>query len=532
MIATQLIGNTIVEWDEKEPLSWSMSETQAEEKHYAEAKIKVNLSPLLKGYEQNFLTSLKKVIIERRLRVSLKSIKTETKAIIRLLTSCHEHFSKVCNEHKIPYEPIKTVNIDFLAGLTQIQNNIPQIYLSFFKQLYETNKDNKDLFAPDIHPGDVPIGGRDEGAVERFRKSVLSSALSRSSIAHTLNATESAYETGQLDLGRFAFSRLMLSRAARPETYRLLRCKDLQIDTIDGIKTYFIRLTIPKTRTATPPKVNLKIHPDIGLLLEKQREAVVNRLKHLVIEKNNQIIKGGGGSATYTNGDLPLFPTPGRMSLKTKESLGMVGKSEHFVHFYVDPLKDISGRNITCTAIRHTIATHLAMAGCTSTTIAAVLLHSTTFSAKIYVDLIFDGAIDKLSDSLEPAFTEHYPIFEEFSNSSFPIPAEKRVVSVSSDRLHRKTTGECGRSQACQYAPLACYECHHFKPCYDVDHTINLDRVDAEIRFAQEAGHQRQADVKRYKHLANIIRTVITACNEKRMSIDLERANDTRHVAQ
>lgn len=522
-VRLQPIGNTVAEWNSVEPLEWVMREMQGEGKHEAEVRIKINLKPLLAGYTKPFLFSLKKVFIERRLRVSLRSIKTESKGLINLLRACQKHFQEICNEHKITPDLIERIDSDFLLGLAEIQDKVSHVYLEFFKQLYSANKGNGDLFSPDIHPGDIPTGQTRKKPVERFRQNILSSVFNRSTIVQIFNITESAYDNGDLDLGCFSFSRLMFCRAARPETYRLLRCKDLRIDTIGGVKNYFLTLSIPKARTAIPPKADIRIHPDVGLLLEKQREAVVNRLAHLVEEKNKDINTNDQGESMYTNGDLPLFPSPRRMWSTTKESLGMLKSSVEFVHQYVHPLKELTGEKLSCTALRHTIATQLAIAGCSSTTIAAVLLHSTPYNAKVYVDLIFEGAIDMLSSSLEAAFTEHFPAFNEFASSKDPITPERRVVSSSSDRLRRETTGECGRSEACQYAPLACYECRQFKPCYDTDHTINLDAVNIEILAAQDGGHQRQADVMRYKHIANCIRVVITACDNKRIAIESER---------
>ena len=327
-----------------------------------------------------------------------------------------------------------------------------------------------------------------------------------------------------MNLARYAFSRLMLSRAARPETYRVLRCKDLRVDTRGGTKSYFLTMTIPKAGTATPPQATVRIHREVGQLLEKQREQVVLRLEHLLAVKNAALSKEETESSLYTAGDLPLFPNSQVFHPSAVDRLGMVASSNNFISAYVHPLKKLIGRNLTLTAMRHTMATQLAIAGCSAATIGAILLHSDTTTAQVYVDLIFDGAIDELSDSIEDAFNEHFPVYKDFVSAKDAMDPESRIVSCSADRTRHEITGKCGRRRVCEYAPLSCYDCHRFKPAYDVDHGINLDFATEEIESARRAGLQRQTDVKRYTHIANRIRIVINVCELKRAAVELECA--------
>jgi hypothetical protein len=201
----------------------------------------------------------------------------------------------------------------------------------------------------------------------------------------------------------------------------------------------------------------------------------------------------------------------------------MIGKGAEVSSYYTAPLKKLTGARINHNVMRHTIGTQLAIAGCSATTIAAVLLHATSATASVYVDLIFSGAIDELSDSLMPAFLEHFPVIKQFVSVTDAIDPAKRIVSPSVDHRRRETTGECGRNHICQYAPIACYDCIRFIPCYDVDHTINLERVNEELNSARCGGLPRQADIKRYMHIANRIRVVINICEAKREAITAER---------
>jgi hypothetical protein len=409
------------------------------------------------------------------------------------------------------------IDSDFLLGLSAIKGEVPSGYIKILRAFYTENRNNAALFSPDLHLGDFPTGSNGQGIWARLRQNVLASAMSRSALVEILNITEAAYGMGELSMARYAFSRLMLSRAARPETYRVLRCKDLRVDTSGGVKSYFLTLTIPKARTSTRPQATVSIHREVGQLLEKQREAVASRLRYLVETKNATLSKNWAESSLYTVGDLPLFPVvrDKKIGKETAAGLGMYPNASEFTEAYVEPLRNLTGKQLTCTAMRHTMATQLAIAGCSAGTIAAVLLHASTNTARVYVDLIFEGAIDELSDSMEDAFMDHFPVFKEFVSAKDPIEPESRIVSHSTDRMRHETTGACGRRRICEYAPLSCYDCHHFKPAYDVDHNINLDLVTEEIGAARLGGLQRQTDVKRYSHIANRIRIVINVCELK-----------------
>lgn len=521
----QAVGNAIAEWTEEEPLRWVMRETLGEGRHALEHEISLDLTSLLAGYSRPFLLALKEVLVARRLRVSLSTIQTQKDRLSSLLQCCQQHFAESCKTQGLARVVFDRIDSDFLLGLSAIKRDVDIPQRRAIKSLYLANRDNASLFAPDLVPGDFPAYDDPEGPEGRLRRNVLASAMSRSALVEILNFTEAAFNSGELSLAHFAFSRLLLSRAARPETYRLLRCKDLRIDTSGGSKSYFLTLSIPKARTGTPPQANISIHREVGQLLEKQREAVVSTIGHLVEAKNASLSDDERKLLLYTAGDLPLFPARGtRMFSTTKSRLGMLASGAAFTLEYVRPLQDLTASRITCTGMRHTIGTQLAIAGCSSSTIAAVLLHASTKAARVYVDLIFEGAIDELSDSLEGAFAQHFPVFNEFASAQDEMDPNQRIQSESSDRSRRETTGACGRKHICQYAPIACYECPCFKPCYDVDHAINLGVVVDEIRSAEQGGLQRQVDVKRYTHIANRIRVVINVCEVKRAAVEAERA--------
>jgi len=520
----KVIGPAIAEWDEENPLCWTMSETLVDNNRVESFAFIFDLNGLHQRYPLIFLLEIKSVLIERRSTAKLRTIHTDFKRVFSVLQRCANAISDPDNP--LPLQPriFSRIDKEFLTSLWAIKNDVPRNYLNTFKAFYRQHRHNTAIFAVGLAEGDFPQSGYSTeadpiGVVGQLRQRVLATALSRATLVHILNITESAFESGELNLGLFAYSRLLLSRAARPESFRLLRLKDLRIDENEGTQTYYLTISIPKSREAQRPTATVRLHAEVGRILDLQRAAVAERLGHLVIAKNSDT---AGHSPKYTLGDLPLFPTgvkAGRLYQKARARLGVVTDASCFLSYYSAPLQALTRVKMNHNALRHTMGTQLAIAGCSTATIAAVLLHATHRAAAVYVDLIFSGAIDELSDSLQSAFLEHYPVINEFVSNQDRIDPSRKIVSSSSDRLQRITTGECGRRQICHYAPISCYECSRFKPCYDSDHSINLERVTNEIRAAQDGGLARSVDIKRYTQIANRIRLVISVCEVKRDAI-------------
>ena len=522
----QVVGPAIAEWDEKEPLRWTMSEIVGRGTRAESLVCSFDLTDLRLGYSLNFLIAFKNYLIDRRLMAKLSTIRTDAYRIQSVLKTCQDAFAKSNAENSLNPPLFDRITADLLVGLWATKEFVPSNYLETFKTFFRKNRYNAGIFESGLADVDFPLRNSNEGSgvggiVGQLRKNVLASALTRATLIEILNVTECAFENGTLNLGLFAYSRLLLSRAARPESFRLLRLKDLKIDENNGVNTYYLAVTIPKSRAAQRPVATIRLHPDVGRILDLQRAAVAERLGALV-EKNNTQNIGNLLSPRYTVGDLPLFPAgarSGRISKETEERLGVVRDAATFITYYSAPLQALTRVNMTHNALRHTVGTQLAIAGCSTATIAGVLLHASNRAAGVYVDLVFSGAIDELSDSLESAFLEHFPVIKEFASVQDDMDPRKRIVSTSPGRPLSELTGECGRRQICQYAPITCYECPRFKPCYDADHTINLHRVLNEITSARNGGLSREVDVKRYEHIANRIRVVISICTAKRSAV-------------
>lgn len=518
------VGNNSVEWNEDEPLRWTTKETVGKGRHAEETCYSADLTILEQGFSHTLLTSLKDAWIKHSYRVRMPTLNVEIYRILKILKVLQARFADIYRERGHRQQAFQHIDTSLLTGLWAIRKEIPDHYLRSFRSFYIRERDNHRIFTPDLHKGDFPTNpdGEPIGTIGRLRQNVLASALPRATLVQILNITEAAFEAGELKLSIFAFSRLLLSRAARPESFRLLRIRDFSIDSTGEVKVYFLTFTIPKARTHQRPTAPVRIHRDVGALLERQRDAVIREYGQLVEAKNTALAHDGfDANEFFTVGDLPLFPVnPYRLKQSSKDRLAMLRTASAFTKSYLDPLKSLTGAKITCTAIRHTMGTQLAAAGCSTSTIAAVLLHANDSSARVYVDLLFTEVIDQITESLEPAFLEHFPVFEAFVKSTDSISSAKRIVSSTHDRKHRETTGECGQAEVCQYAPIACYECARFRPCYDTDHTINLERVQREIDIARAGGLPRRIDAQRYTHIANCIRVVINVCEAKRAEME------------
>ena len=146
-------------------------------------------------------------------------------------------------------------------------------------------------------------------------------------------------------------------------------------------------------------------------------------------------------------------------------------------------------------------------------------MHADDSTCQTYVDLFFQGVLDRISDAMQPAFDQHFPVYQEVLGRVIskhdPIPREKAIVSEDLVTGRREVTAECGRQSLCSYAPLACYSCNKFRPCWDADHTINLDVVNREISDLEGQGLALQHEVQKFKHLRGAIRVVINICELK-----------------
>lgn len=497
----QMIGNMVAEWNDVAPLKWTMSETiGSKEDRRTEIK-SFNLSGLGEGYEDAFLITLKNLLISRRKRVSLLTIHNEQKILRDLL-------GKVQARQK-GNPKVSQIDHVFLNNLRTMYEDVSTNSLLKFRRFFNSNRESP-LYAQDIIQSDFPIKPSTKGQIGENIDKVLASALSRAACVEILRRSEDAYESGIIDIGCFSFVQLAFHIYCRPSSYLRLTLSDLQVD-IDPqtqIKTYFIWVIPKKTRVSTQSlkKIAYRLDSTVGELLEAQRINVIKTWGHLVAEEEV--------------GRIAMFPARGVgndgrwSSLHAQMHFGEPSNS-NFMTGYMRPIMKIQDSiTFSLTDLRHTVATQLAVAGCSAATIAAVLKHATPDSCQKYVDIVFDGLINALSNAMTPAFDAHFPAYSLFLSKNNPVAPEKAINSIEQATGRRELIGECGKAIACQYAPIACYSCHRFTPCFDADHSINLRLVEAEICKYEQGGLPFRELANQYKDARRYILLVVASANQ------------------
>lgn len=509
-IVYQQIGNTVAQWDDGEPLRWSMEDVTGNSDERKIVTKNFDFTPLLSGYEIGFLIALRDFLIQRRFSVRINSIHTQAQHFKLLLMMAHRE--------KIVANKVAQIDRAFLVGLSFIAEKIPLSYLKTFFHCFNSSRNNSTIFCSTLTKGDFPKRNGKRGEWGEFRHRVLGSALKRSALVAILDTLETGFENGELDIGLYAFGKLALHIFCRPESYYQIRLQDLQIDTNPqtGETNYFLDVIPAKSGVNNPEKITYRLDPHVGELLALQRKSVTNFCGHLFeADELPKVALFPARGHPRKNDGLPWGKWP-------KHRYGMIRTASDFTKTYLYSITNFTKHNFNFHALRHTVGTQLAQTGCSAATIAALLKHATEDVCQAYVDLVFDGLIDELSDALEPAFEQHFPVFKDFCAKQDITSRERAIVAFDENTKEAEKVALCGRRSICQYAPLACYECPRFIPCWDADHSINLRRVEREISAFDGQGLALANEVKKYKHIRNCIRVVITACEMKRRAIEQE----------
>ena len=254
------------------------------------------------------------------------------------------------------------------------------------------------------------------------------------------------------------------------------------------------------------------------------------RIQAVVATRSLSADRRNWSSASAGVGRLALFPARGfgeNGCWKSKYAREHHGRATNnsFRSAYLNPIIQLRNSiKFDFNALRHTVGTQLATFGCSRKTIQAVLKHASDETCQAYVDIAFQGLIKELSDAIEPAFASHFPVVEKFRSMHDPVDPGKAVRSFDMESGKTELTGECGRRIACQYAPIACYPCHRFIPCYDVEHGVNLKVVEAEIKKFEAAGLPYQHLVNTYKEARIYIMLVVAASEQYRNALAAEEA--------
>lgn len=507
-VAHQVIGNTVAEWDQAVPLTWMMSETTGPKNDQRTQTESFDLSVLREGYEDAFLLTLKDTLIGRRKRVALVTVRYEHDRIRSLLRKIQ---SRRSGDPQVTH-----IDHAFLLTLRTMHQDDPTNCLTTLRQLFTENRESP-LFAHDLVLEDFPVKKPVKGYQGDKIDSILAKALSRAAQVAILRRSEDAYENGTIDIGHFAFLHLAFHAYCRPSSYQRLTLADLQInvDPETQVKTYVLWVIPKKTGVSAKSlkKITYQLDSTLGELLEAQRIHVIKTWGHLVT--NDDI------------GKLALFPArgvgpDGRWAAShAKEHFGETDNYT-FRHGYLNPILKLQ-ESITFdfNGLRHTVGTQLAVAGCPATTIAAVLKHASSATCQKYVDVAFQGLIDGLSDTMEPAFGAHFPAFR---SKNEPVAPEKAINSIELATGRRELTGECGKTNACQHAPLACYPCNRFTPCFDADHSINLRLAESEIKKYEGGGLPFRGLANQFKEARRYIMLAVAAANQYQNALIQQKA--------
>lgn len=492
----------------EDELRWTMTRVVRDGKEQRTEAFNFDLTELARLFSLPFLVALKTALIDSRNRVSIRTIWNEHLRVKSTLLKCLDSgtFTAV----------VEQIDLQFLDAVEASKQDQFKSNLEGFKRFFEANRSNESIFASNLRSEDFPrlvsVRGERGEALNR----ILSHALSRAAVAQTLTAVENAYEANEIDIGHYAFAMLAFQVFFRPASYRTLRLMDLNQDenSMTGQVTWFLDMLPAKTRLDNPHRLSIKVTHDLGSILQIQREHVVRQYGHLVSEPDLN--------------KLALFPSRRLradgtwVSDYSNANFGIMQTSSGFTAAYLRPIEKLVRVNLSFNALRHTIGTQLALTGLSASRIAAILRHANDDTCQRYVDLFFQGVLDRISDAMQPAFDEHFPVYKEVMDRAIskydPIPKEKAIISEDLVTGRREITAECGRRSLCGYAPLACYDCNKFRPCWDADHKINLDLVNREIAEFEGQGLAMQHEAQKYKHLRNAIRIVISVCQLKSQS--------------
>lgn len=506
----KIIGDAKAEWEDENPFIFTISETSGSIGEQLNSTISIDYSELRQGFSDEFILHLKDHLIQRRTKVVINSINGESRNLRRL-------FRKVI-DLKLFKEKTSVIDESFLLALDATIESFTYNDLRFLKMAFISNPCSP-IFAQSLHKSDFPEKADKKGKHGRIISGILAKAHTRAACVNILCRCEQAYEKGHMDIGFFSFVNLAFAVFCRPESYRQIRLEDLNFD--NKSKSFYIYISPAKSSVHRPRKICFQINANLAALLQKQRQHVVQKYGHLVQDK--EMI-----------GKLALFPArrlkqdmSAWVANFPNQNFGMLKSGSDFSKSYTEVVQRwlLDARHtIGANALRHTAGTQLAMFGASAQTIKAVLKHAGDDTCKAYVDIAFHGLINELSDAIQPAFKHFLPAIERFRSKNDLVPPDK---AIRTDNLRTGETllaGECGKKIQCEHAPIACYGCHRFIPCWDADHSMNLRNVQEEIDSFKQMGKPFQHMVDKALEAKYQILFVMNASEiyRKTLSIDAQ----------
>jgi integrase len=492
-------------WDDTEPFIFTMAEDVGPVDGRRKQSEKFDLTDLKMGFTDEFILNLKEFVIERRNQVTLETISSQENRL-------HAFFKDVIASKLFDIK-VGVIDEAFLLRLSSVQQSLPEKSLRYLKAAFKSDPYSP-LFDKLLHASNFPTVRTKKGHHGSQIARILEQTLSRAAIAHILDACDSAYGKGELDIGHYSFTHLAFAVFVRPTSYMQIRVGDLELNTKS--KQYSIRIVTAKTGEAVPSKVNYRVNEPLGVLLTKQRQHVIETYGHLVPSEDIQ--------------KLALFPARQlmddgkRWSHKyANDNFGMYSDSTAFNLGYGKAIKkNLKDRSLTlgANALRHTVGTLLAQTGASAKTIQAVLRHATDVVCKAYVDIAVAGISSEISKAMHPAFQVHLPSLVNFGSKSDLVTPEKLIQSEDCETGQIVDTGECGKSIACANAPIVCYGCFRFRPFWDADHSVNLRVAEREMEDMSRRGTPFLQMMDRARTAKNKIIVIMNAADRYRDAMD------------
>lgn len=509
---TQTVGHTAFTWSECTPLEFeSATQYEAGEPKYV---LKFDLGQLKSGFEESFLMSLKDLIIQRHLKIRVSTVKGEYSSVLQLLKKIQsEQTSTDLSKRLIQAQKISGIDAGLLLAVrTKLAQDIGWIKGACINRLSDWF-----LFAgqgavfKDLERGDFPTNDR-LGRVDLMRQKIIVQALSRTMQIAVLTDLERKFQAGEIHLGIYVMWNLTNTIYARPESLRQMRCGDLTYskNSDTGELDYTLWVAPAKRGGKRMPYPLTQI---LGQMLVKQQRWVVENVGQLYGLKEEL----DSETRKTIEQKLALFPRINKGTCTDFEirNFGMLENGSKFVTNYLIPIqRGLDNIHVNFVVMRHTIGTQLAATGASVAVIQAVLRHATDTTARVYIDLAAKELRKALNNGLE-TLEELFPAYNAFINAeqvramarAFP---ERMVnshgpVNPQTGIMEIETTGGCGKSVACAFAPLSCYGCWKWIANVDADHRVNLRLVQNRIKENETLGKNMRQIVERDLLLESLI---------------------------
>lgn len=511
-VVTQTIGKTTFTWNERTPLEFeAVTRYKANEPSYNH---KFDLTQLTSGFEESFLLGLKDLIMQRHLKVRVLTMKGEHSSVLQLFKKIQsDQTSTNLNHRLMKADKISAIDAGLMLAvrqkLAQDAGWINKVCIERLREWF--------LYAghggvfKDLEREDFPTADH-SGAADLRRQKIIAQALSRTLQIAVLTDVERRFQAGEIHLGVYVLWNLTNTLYARPESLRQIRCGDLTYkrDKDTGEIQYTLWV-MPAKREGQ--RMAYALTPILGHMLVKQQAWVIENVGPLyglmkdLDPKHRKAIEH----------QLALFPRINQGTCTDFEikNFGMLLDGVTFSGIYLRPIqRGLDNIHVNFNVMRHTIGTQLAAAGVSVAIIQAILRHATDTTARVYIDLAAKELCEALNDGLE-ALEELFPAYNAFMNAEqtramaqqFPerVVNSFGPIAPKPGAIDMETTGGCGKSAACAFAPLSCYGCWRWIPNVDADHSVNLRLVQARIKENEAFGKPMREIVERDRLLENVI---------------------------